>query len=152
MSGKKRKVKAELPSILIRTEEMRRLSLLADSGKTLLPCVAHSLACKIDRANVVPDNADLPGVVRMGSRVKYRDEGTSEGREVVLVYPHQADISRGRISVLTPVGVALIGLTVGQTMECRTPSDQLRALTVLGVSSDEQSHSVPCDDLLEQAK
>jgi regulator of nucleoside diphosphate kinase len=71
----------------------------------------------------------------MGSHVRYRDERTGEVRDVVLVYPHEADISRGRISVLTPVGVAPIGLSVGQAMEFQTPSHQVRTLTVLDVSS-----------------
>ena len=58
----------------------------------------------------------------MGSQVVYRDEGTGRIREVALVYPHEADINLNRISVLTPVGAALIGLAEGQSIEFRTPT------------------------------
>jgi regulator of nucleoside diphosphate kinase len=53
----------------------------------------------------------------------------------VLVYPHEADIQLKRVSVLTPVGAALIGLSVGQTIEFQTPGRQTRSLTILAVSS-----------------
>ena len=85
----------------------------------------------------MPDDGDLPGVVRMGSRVGYRDERTGEARQVVLIYPHEADISQRRISVLTPVGAALIGLSVGQAIDFQTPGQQTRTLTVLSVSSED---------------
>ena len=71
------------------------------------------------------------------SRVRYCDDETGDVREVVLVYPHEADIALKRISVLTPVGAALIGLSVGQTIEFQTPSHQTRAIKVLTVSTDD---------------
>jgi regulator of nucleoside diphosphate kinase len=125
---------ADLPPILVTTEEQRRLSGLANSSMERFPRVAHFLAHEMERASIVPDDADLQGVVRMGSQVAYRDDSTGEAREVVLVYPHEADISRKRVSVLTPVGSALIGLSVGQTIEFQTPDRRTRALTVLRVS------------------
>jgi regulator of nucleoside diphosphate kinase len=55
---------------------------------------------------------------------------------VTLVYPHEADIDLNRISVLTPVGAVLIGLSVGQTIEFQTPTREKRSLTVLDVSTE----------------
>jgi regulator of nucleoside diphosphate kinase len=101
----------------------------------LFPCEAFFLACEMNRANVVPDNADLRGVVHMGSQVRYCDGKTGDVRDVVLVYPHEAQIALKRLSVLTSVGAALIGLSVGQTIEFQTPAHQTRSLTVLGISS-----------------
>jgi regulator of nucleoside diphosphate kinase len=124
------------PSILITTDDVNRLTLLANASMTRSPRVAHFLAREIDRANVVPGQADLQGVVRMGSRVKYRDETTGRVREVTLVYPHEADIDLSRISVLTPIGAALIGLSVGQSIEFQTPTREKRSLTVLDVQTD----------------
>jgi regulator of nucleoside diphosphate kinase len=124
----------DLPPILVTTEEKQRLSGLANSSMELFPRVAHFLAREMERARIAPDDAALRDVVRMGSEVGYRDDSTGEAREVVLVYPHEADISRKRISVLTPVGAALIGLSVGQTIEFQTPDRRTRALTVLRVS------------------
>jgi regulator of nucleoside diphosphate kinase len=134
MSNKKRTIKPEPPPILVTTDDMQRLSVLANSSMGIFPRVAHFLAREMDRANVVPDDSDLLGVVRMGCRVIYRDESTNVLKELVLVYPHEADITRGRVSVLTPVGAALIGLSIGQTIEFETPGHQTRRLTVLGVS------------------
>jgi hypothetical protein len=82
----------------------------------LFPCAARFLAREIDRASVVSDSNELRNVVRMGSEVTYREE-TGEVRNVRLVYPHEADIAHGRISVLAPVGAALVGLSVGQAVE-----------------------------------
>ena len=124
-----------LPPIMVTTDDMRRLSQLADSSMTLFPRVAHFLSREIDRANVAADDSDLRGVVRMGSHVSYRDGRTGEVRDVVLVYPHEADIQLKRISVLTPVGAALIGLSVGQVIEFQTPGRQTRSLTILDVSN-----------------
>ncbi|MCA1453215.1 nucleoside diphosphate kinase regulator [Bradyrhizobium sp. BRP22] len=128
------KSEPDLPPIVVTIEEKRRLSGLANSSMELFPRVAHFLAQEMERASIAPDDADLHDVVRMGSEVGYRDDSTGETREVVLVYPHEADISRKRISVLTPVGSALIGLSVGQSIEFQTPDRRTRALTVLRVS------------------
>ena len=130
-----RKCKPEMvsPPITVMESEASRLNALASSSAVLFPRVAHFLAREIERANVVTDSTDLPGVVRMGSQVRYRDD-TGEVRDVVLVYPHEADITLKRVSVLTPVGAALIGLSVGQAIEFQTPGQNTRSLTVLGVS------------------
>jgi regulator of nucleoside diphosphate kinase len=137
MSKTNRKDKPEivLPPITVIEDEARRLNALASSSAVLFPRVAHFLAREIERATVVADNSDLRGVVRMGSRVRYCDEKTGEVRDVVLVYPHEADITLKRVSVLTPVGAALIGLSVGQAIEFQTPGHNKRSLTVLGVSN-----------------
>lgn len=124
-----------LPPIVMTTEEARRLSALANSSMALFPRVAHFLARETERANVVADDSDIRGIVRMGSQVRYCDDKTGDVRDVVLVYPHEADIALKRISVLTPVGAALIGLSVGQAIEFQTPGPQTRSLTILGVSS-----------------
>ena len=126
----------QLPPITITTNDASRLRLLAKSSMTRFPRVAHFLAEEIDRANVIPGQVTLPGVVRMGSRVTYRDEKTGRVREVTLVYPHEADINLNRISVLTPVGAALIGLSVGQTIEFQTPTREKRSLAVVDVSTE----------------
>ena len=60
-------------------------------------------------------------------------EGSGQAKHVTLVYPTAADVAAGRISVLTPVGAALIGLSAGQSMAFETPSGEPRSLTVLEV-------------------
>jgi regulator of nucleoside diphosphate kinase len=122
-----------LPPIVITADEARRLSALADSSMTLFPRVAHFLAHETKRAKVVADGSDLRGIVRMGSQVRYCDNKSGDVRDVVLVYPHEADIALKRISVLTPVGAALLGLSVGQSIDFQTPGHQKRSLTILGI-------------------
>ncbi|MDD1528058.1 MULTISPECIES: nucleoside diphosphate kinase regulator [Bradyrhizobium] len=124
-----------LPPIRIAEDDSRRLSSLANSTMDLFPNVAQFLARELDRATVAGEN-DLRGVVRMGSKVTYRDD-KGASREIVLVYPHEANIALSRISILTPVGAALIGLSVGQRIAFETPDKRIRGLTVLAVSESE---------------
>lgn len=80
---------------------------------TQIPDIAEFLMREISRANIILEQHALHGLVQMGSKVVYRDETTGLERTVTLVYPHEANIDIGRISVLTAVGAALIGLSVG---------------------------------------
>ncbi|KYK47108.1 MULTISPECIES: nucleoside diphosphate kinase regulator [Bradyrhizobium] len=128
-----RREKPALPPIKIAEDESRRLGSLANSTMDLFPRVAQFLARELERATVTEEN-DLRGVVRMGSEVTYRDDETGASRKIALVYPHEADIELSRISILTPVGAALIGLSVGQSIEFETPDKRTRGLTVLAVS------------------
>ena len=72
----------------------------------------------------------------MGSHVRYATE-TGEVREVTLVYPGEADISAGRISVLTPIGAALIGLSSGQSIDWRARDGRVHRLVVQSVGVPE---------------
>ena len=69
----------------------------------------------------------------MGSTVTYRDESTRQERTVTLVYPEEADIAKMRVSVMTPIGVALLGLAEGASFYWDTRENQRRLLTVLSV-------------------
>jgi regulator of nucleoside diphosphate kinase len=69
---------------VITTEEARRLNV----GMTLCPREAMFLGREMNRANMVPDNADLRRVVHMDSQVVYCDHKTGDVRDVLLVYPH----------------------------------------------------------------
>lgn len=128
-----RREQSALPPIKIAADESQRLNSLANSTMDLFPRVAQFLARELERATIAQED-DLSGVVRMGSRVTYRDDETGASREIVLVYPHEANIELNRISILTPVGAALIGLSQGQRIEFETPDKRTRGLTVLAVS------------------
>lgn len=119
----------ELPPITLSRPDCDRLDRLA-SAAAASPA-ADYLAREIARATVVPPGTALPDVVSMGSDVAFRDETTGQTRAVTLVYPDEADLARGKLSVLTPVGAALIGLSVGQSIEFETPDGGGRSLTVL---------------------
>lgn len=92
---------------------------------------ATDLAPELDRADIVPFHAVPPDVVTMNSRVAFRDETTGESRVVTIVYPQEADPSEGKISVMAPVGSALLGLSVGQSIDWCFPDGRPRTLRVV---------------------
>jgi len=93
----------------------------------------EALAEELDRAEVVPAERIAGNVVTMNSRVVFEDQRTAERREVWLVYPHQSDVERGRISVLAPIGSALLGLAVGQAIDWPLPGGQVKRLRIVEV-------------------
>lgn len=126
-------LRKELPPIIVSGIDFDRLDRLAAAAAGTLPRTADFLAREIARATIAPSGFILRGVVTMGSQVEFRDDVTGQSRTVHLVYPDQADLAEGKLSVLSPVGAALIGLSVGQSIEWETPSGGWRSLTVLHV-------------------
>jgi regulator of nucleoside diphosphate kinase len=111
-----------------------RLLDLAWAARAQFPDVGEFLLDEIEHARIVEADDVAPMVVTMGSQVEFRDGRTGDRRTVVLVYPGEHDIDLGRISVLTPVGAALIGLSEGESITWRTPKGEARSLTVLSVA------------------
>jgi regulator of nucleoside diphosphate kinase len=117
------------PMILISDVDRTRLTRLAEAIADRSPDLADELLGELERAKVVKAGAIADNVVRMGSTVTYEaDDG--HRREVTLVFPGEADISLGRVSILTPIGTALIGLSPGQSMEWVARDGRRHALTV----------------------
>jgi regulator of nucleoside diphosphate kinase len=84
---------------------------------------------------VVVDSTTVPSdVVTMNSRVWFEDLDTGEQLEITLVYPSDADVDQGKVSVLAPVGSALLGLSVGQSIEWPLPGGKSRQLRVVSVN------------------
>jgi len=122
----------EMPAILVGADDQQRLTMLALDALQRVPDVATELLAEMERAEVV--NAVPASVVQMGSRVTFvADDGRE--RSVVLVYPGQADIGVGRISILTPIGTALISLSEGQSITWTTRDGRRRRLTVQRVEA-----------------
>ena len=76
----------------------------------------------------------------MNSRVVYLDESTGECREVTLVFPHNTDASSRRVSILAPVGMALLGLTAGQSIAWPFSGGSSHNLRVLRVIYQPESN------------
>ena len=132
---------ADLPPITLNTDDAERLLRLADIARRRFPNAAAFLTREVERADVVSPSQLLPGVVAMGSEVEFRDDTTGQIRRVTLAYPHEADLAAGRISVLTPIGAALIGLSVSQSIEWTSPLDERRSLTVVKVGRGPESEA-----------
>ncbi|KAA0970460.1 nucleoside diphosphate kinase regulator [Aureimonas fodinaquatilis] len=120
------------PNIIISTSDYNRLTLLAESVSSKMPKVAETLLAELDRARVVEGGATVRQSIRMGSTVTYETE-EGHNRSVTLVYPVEADINQGRISVLTPIGIALLGLRARQSINWTANDGVTHQLTVLSV-------------------
>jgi regulator of nucleoside diphosphate kinase len=120
------------PSIIVSDRDQSRLTTLATDALERFPQAAQELLSEMERAAVVSAEAVPPNVVQMGSGVVFRSDN-GETRRVTLVFPGQADIAAGRISILTPIGAALIGLSEGQSIAWKTRDGRVRQLTVLAV-------------------
>lgn len=124
------------PRIVVTAGEHTLLTGLAERAVDQDSSVGEYLVEELSRAFIVPDDACAPNVVRMGSTVTYREDATGRIRTVTLVYPREANIDQQRISVLTPIGAALIGLSPAQTIQWPSPDGAMATLTVLNVSNE----------------
>lgn len=125
--------KARLPRIHLDKTLVGRLEALAASMMRRSPDVGERLFDEIARARLVDPDRMRDDVVTIGSEVTFRDLGTGRQQTVSVVFPEHADIDQGRISVLTPVGVALLGLSPGAAISWITRDDAERQLEVLQV-------------------
>ncbi|NCA68564.1 MAG: nucleoside diphosphate kinase regulator [Sphingobacteriia bacterium] len=111
----------ERPKIIMSELDADRLERLLDA----LPDSAFpgkiQLAAEIDRADVVDVRQVPPNVVTMNSKVRFKVESSAEEFALTLVYPKDVDESGGTISILAPVGSALLGLSEGDEIEWPKP-------------------------------
>jgi regulator of nucleoside diphosphate kinase len=91
------------------------------------------LVRELMRATIVDEDSIPAEVVTMGSRVEYREEGRNSSQVVTLSYPGEREFIDDAISVLTPVGVALLGLTAGQSICYAGPDGRPVTITVIRV-------------------
>jgi regulator of nucleoside diphosphate kinase len=120
------------PKIIVSDIDYKRLAGLAAAAQARLPEVADVLQSELERAQVVAADRVPSDVVQMGSTVDFRSDNGQQ-RCVTLVFPGEENISRGRISVLTPIGAALIGLSSGQSITWTTRDGRQHELTVMRV-------------------
>jgi regulator of nucleoside diphosphate kinase len=120
-----------LPDIVVGGTDHARLTNLANAALDTVPDTAEELLSELERARVVADEAVPQDVVRMGSVVEFESEG--DRKRVTLVFPSEADIAAGKVSVLTPVGAALIGLSKGQSIAWAARDGTSHALTIRAV-------------------
>mgnify|MGYP000495025893 CR=1 FL=1 len=122
------------PKIIIDADDLAHLEALAEGALVRNADLANRLLEELGRAKVLPAAKMPANVVRIGNLVTYRDESSGQERTVMLVYPEDADIAQGKVSIMTPIGVALLGLTEGSSFHWDTRAAQRRTLTVTSVS------------------
>ena len=132
MSSRKR------PAITVTAEDHRLLTRLAEGGAHTMPELAAELATELDRARILAEGRVSGDHVRVGSIVSYRDKTSGRDTTVTLVWPEHADIAKSRVSVMTPIGVALIGMASGKSIDWTTRSGDVKRLTVTDIRDAEE--------------
>jgi regulator of nucleoside diphosphate kinase len=123
----------ERPPIHLLASESDMVATLALQVEHRQPVVASMLLEEIERAELHEPDTLPDTAVTIGSEVDFVDEGTSQLRTVELVLPASANIAEGRISILTPMGAALYGLTAGQSIDWPNLDGQERRIRILRV-------------------
>ena len=121
-----------VPQIIVSDVDYERLTSLATAALERLPEVAQELLAEMDRAKIVEPALVPADVVRMGSTVTFRSDDGHK-RRMTLVYPVDEDVTMHKISVMTPVGAALIGLGEDQSISWTARDGRRHELTVLKV-------------------
>jgi len=122
------------PPIQIRETDAERISNLAIDAEARMPQVAELLLAEINRAKVVQDIRLPSDVVAMKSTVRFVDEASGVERTLQLVFPQEADIEAGRISILSLVGAGLLGLRSGQSISWPDRAGRQRTLRIIEVA------------------
>ena len=113
--------------IVITTQDFERLQSVLDIEAA---CTIEHLEAELARAQLVAPREVGGDIVTMNSDVTYEDVASGVQRTVRVVYPRDADGSRGWVSVLAPLGSALLGLRVGQAIEWTMPGGARRLRVV----------------------
>lgn len=127
------------PAIFVAEDDARRLSFLLSGGRA-----AHDLAhlrelrSELERAIIVSHDDIPPGVITMHSVATVVDITAGSRRDITLVYPHETQPAEGRISVLAPLGTALLGYREGDEVEWLMPGG-IRRLRIEKVRSSHET-------------
>ncbi len=130
---------AEKNTITVSTLDLARLELLLDMPAYADQETALRLGDELVRANVVPPAEMPPDVVTMNSTVTCVEDNSHKEHQLTLVYPKNADSATGRVSVLAPMGCALLGLSVGQSIDWLAPDGRPLRVRVAAISYQPES-------------
>lgn len=120
------------PALTLTRLDVQRLERLLDSLDESTPGVL-ALQGELDRAEQVVGHEEVPaGVVTMNSRVHCREEASGKDYHLTLVYPKDAG-EEGSVSILAPIGSALLGLSVGDRIDWPAPGGKTLSLKLLAV-------------------
>ncbi|WP_417674527.1 nucleoside diphosphate kinase regulator [Pseudodonghicola sp.] len=119
--------------LVIAEDQLETLEALTTGFARRNPALADLLLSSLSRARIVTPERLPADVIGLGRPLRYRDSLDDSEKTVTLVLPEQADISLGRVSVMTPIGVALLGMPVGARAKWTTRTGEKRQLEVLEV-------------------
>lgn len=123
----------KLPPIMIAKDDRDRLMSIATAAlesERATP-VAAMLLSEVGRATIVAQDSLPSQVVAVHAEVEIHDNITNTNRRLRLVYPEDATLDPNMVSVLTPLGAALVGLSVGDSIDWCTATGDRNSVTVL---------------------
>ncbi|MDF3362805.1 nucleoside diphosphate kinase regulator [Sulfitobacter sp. Ks41] len=126
------------PKIVLSSTRLAELEALSEGMMRRNPELAKQLVEELSRARIVSPSRLRADVVDLGREVTYHDAATGKNHRVTLVLPQEADISKGLVSVMTPIGIALIGLAEDAVFHWETRGGERRELKILKVTPFEE--------------
>lgn len=134
---------ANVPALVLSARDVRRIEALLATPQGEASTVATALQAELLRGDMrEPDQLPVD-VVTMNSEAVCLDEGSGAERRLSLVYPEAADAFAGKVSILAPVGAALLGLSVGQRIDSPLPGGRSVHLTVKAVLYQPEAAGYP---------
>ncbi|QDK44998.1 nucleoside diphosphate kinase regulator [Bdellovibrio sp. ZAP7] len=121
----------KLPSLVISREDYEKISAILSFAKIE---VAELLEEELGRAQLVSAEQLENDVVAMNSTVTFTDLDSGKEQALTLSYPNEANMEMGKVSILAPVGAALIGLRVGQTIDWPLADGKVKRIRVVSVA------------------
>ena len=122
------------PEITVSTSDLERLEGLLSTPPTRNRSDLDGLRAELERANILDTDGMPADVIMMNSRARFREETSGREYELTLAWPHEANAADGKVSIFSPAGSALLGLSVGQRIDWQTPEGHAIQLRVLAVS------------------
>jgi len=122
------------PEITVSTRDLERLEGLLSKPPTRHRSDLDGLRDELERAKILDPEAMPADVIAMNSRARFREEHSGREYELTLAWPHEANADLGRVSIFSPAGSALLGLSVGQVIDWQTPGGHPIQLRVLAVT------------------
>jgi len=139
------------PIVISRTDAARLRELLATRARAEFDQDhLRELAEELERARIAETDQVPAGVITIHARVQVHDLVSGERRELTLVLPRESDASAGRISVLAPLGTALLGYRAGDEVEWQMPGG-LRRLRIESVLPPAEQPDIPARELYASA-
>lgn len=122
-----------LPAITLSSLDYDRISALLERLPKPWPQEAIALATELERAELVEPTQVPPNRVTMNSRVRFRLLDSHDEHVLILSYPRDCGSDSSRVSVLAPIGSALLGLAVGQQIDWPLANGRSTRLEILAI-------------------
>jgi len=129
------------PRIVLSHFDHKRLEQLLDMAGTRPDL--DVLREELDRAEIVAPEAVPRDLVTMNSVVRFVDTESAKEWEVALVFPGRAEVESNRISVFAPIGTALLGLSIGDSIDWPLPNGRTRRLRVVAITYQPEAAGDP---------